>query len=199
MSSNELEYEYESYSDDETDVDPPPEASKPLKPKQSNLEAAREAKLKALEAMEAAKSEEVPVPQKKVKKPLKPGDKRSLGSSAENLKKGRATRLANIHAQKLAALNQYEIKSSSDEDEDTEPVLTRQKKPIRVDANSAKMIELEAKLEKANLLIDKLALQAKLKKQPKVIQVNVPKADQREEPKQAHPDLKHFVKRYLDL
>ena len=59
---------------------------------------------------------------------MKPDDKRKQ-TSAANIGKARLVRLERLAQQKEAAKDQYEIPSSSDEDDGTELVITRKKKP----------------------------------------------------------------------
>lgn len=145
-----------------------------------------EQKLKELEGVQLTKSG-------KVKKPLKDDDKRKV-SSAANLAKAREARMAKIAAQREAAKNQFELESSSDEEaEGTELVLSKGKKKV-VTEQDVKMRELELKLERANLMIEKLATQQKDVKKKKVIQL-VPTAVA-EPVKKAKDELK---KKYLNL
>ena len=145
-----------------------------------------EQKLKELEGVKFTKSG-------KVKKPLKDDDKRKV-SSAANLAKAREARMAKIAAQREAAKNQFELESSSDEEaEGTELVLSKGKKKV-VTEQDVKMRELELKLERANLMIEKLATQQKDVKKKKVIQL-VPTAVA-EPVKKAKDELK---KKYLNL
>lgn len=162
---NEGEYEYESVSDEETEQNVEEEVEQVAPVKQVNTE-----------------------PPKKEKKPIKENDKRKI-SSAENLKKAREARLARIRAQKEAATNQYEIESSSDDE--TEIVLTKQKKPVLVTKQEAKMRELELQLARTNLMLEKIAVQHKKKK---VIQINPAPIP----PEQAQLD-KALKKKYLNL
>ena len=145
-----------------------------------------EQKLKELEGVQLTKSG-------KVKKPLKDDDKRKV-SSAANLAKAREARMAKIAAQREAAKNQFELESSSDEEaEGTELVLSKGKKKV-VTESDVKMRELELKLERANLMIDKLVTQQKDGKRKKVIQLVATAVA--EPVKKAKDELK---KKYLNL
>lgn len=149
-------------------------------------ESEHEKQLKALEGVKFTKSG-------KVKKPLKDDDKRKV-SSAANLAKAREARMAKIAAQREAAKNHFELESSSDEEaEGTELVLSKGKKKV-VTESDVKMRELELKLEKANLMIDKLASQQKDGKRKKVIQLVA--AAPVEPVKKVKDELK---KKYLNL
>lgn len=180
MSSKELEYEYESMSEQSDD-------------EQVEEAVIEEKQLK--KPVETVVPSTVVEPPKKVKKPMKPDDKRAKGSSAKNLEKARATRLAKIAAVKEAAKNQYVIDSSeSEEEEDVQPVLTKGRKAQVVTAQEAKMREMELKLEAVSLKLEKLELQHKAKKQPKVYQITAAAAAT-----PANVQAEKIKKKYLDL
>ena len=72
--------------------------------------------------------------------------------------------MAKIAAAREAAVNQYDLESSSD-DEPTELVIQKKKKPVLATATEARLMKLE-------LMLEKIALQEKTKKKPKQIIVH---------------------------
>ena len=111
-------------------------------------------------------------------------DKRRT-TSISNVEKARIARMAKIQQQREAAANQYEIESS-DEEEPTELVLQKKKKPILATATEARLMKLE-------LMLEKLALQEKSKKKTKTI-ILQPAPVAKPEPK---PQQEHLKKRIL--
>ena len=123
---------------------------------ESNLEA---------EEVVVAEPEEVVVPRTKTGRKKTPTTDKKKVACAANLAKARVERLQRIHAEKEAAANQYEVESSS-EDEETELVLSKKKKPALVTKMEADIMKLQLQIEKMDL-----QLKQKAKKQPRVIVV----------------------------
>ena len=171
---------------DHNDAENPEQTEQNDENPENSISNFHEQKLKELEGVQLTKSG-------KVKKPLKDDDKRKV-SSAANLAKAREARMAKIAAQREAAKNHFELESSSDEEaEGTELVLSKGKKKV-VTESDVKMRELELKLEKANLMIDKLVTQQIDGKTKKVIQLVATAVA--EPVKKAKDELK---KKYLNL
>lgn len=136
-------------------------------------------------------SEDVPTAEAAVKSGRKKGpvsDKKKAACAA-NLAKARAERMQRITAEKEAAANQFEVESSS-EDEATELVLSRKKKPALVTKFEAEMMKLQLQVEKIEL-----QLKQKAKKQPRVIVVQ----KDVEQPAAAAKPIDAHMKRLLDL
>ena len=110
----------------------------------------------AEEAPTVVAAPEKPVGRQGKKKDPTTEDKRSK-TSVSNIEKARNARLKKIQQQREAAANQYEIESSSDEDNPTELVIQKKKKPVLATATEARLMKLE-------LLLEKIALQEKAKK-----------------------------------
>ena len=86
-------------------------------------------------------------------------------SSKLNVQKARETRAALAAQRKAVEANEYELQTSSDDDE-AELVLERKKKPKLVTALEMRMMKLE-------LTLEKLAIQEKQKKPKKVIEIQI--------------------------
>lgn len=183
MSSKSDQFEYESESDYESETDSQISLTKdPRMLLQAQIfdEAEKGSKKKIVKRADNI-NEEIPVdtpqavevaaePPKKVKKPMKEGDKRKT-SSAKNLERARATRMANIAAQKAAAAQVCEVEtSSSEEDEETELVLKKKKKPMIV-SRKDEIEKLKLEIEKGKLEKEKLEMQLKSKRRSRTVVV----------------------------
>ena len=117
------------------------------------------------EEVVVAEPEEVIIPRTKTGRKKTPTTDKKKAACAANLAKAREERLQRIQAEKEAAANQFEVESSS-EDEETELVLSRKKKPALVTKMEADIMKLQLQIEKMDL-----QLKQKAKKQPRVIVV----------------------------
>ena len=115
--------------------------------------------------LEAEGREIFELPRTKTGRKKTPITDKKKAACAANLAKAREERLQRIQAEKEAAANQYEVESSS-EDEETELVLSRKKKPALVTKMEADIMKLQLQIEKMDL-----QLKQKAKKQPRVIVV----------------------------
>ena len=105
------------------------------------------------------------IPRTKTGRKKTPITDKKKAACAANLAKAREERLQRIQAEKEAAANQFEVESSS-EDEETELVLSKKKKPALVTKMEADIMKLQLQIEKMDL-----QLKQKAKKQPRVIVV----------------------------
>ena len=117
------------------------------------------------EPEEAVEEVAVEPPRTKTGRKKTPITDKKKAACAANLAKAREERLQRIQAEKEAAANQYEVESSS-EDEETELVLSKKKKPALVTKMEADIMKLQLQIEKMDL-----QLKQKAKKQPRVIVV----------------------------
>ena len=134
--------------------------------------------------LEVAEPEEVTVPRTKTGRKKTPVTDKKKAACAANLAKAREERLQRIQAEKEAAANQYEVESSS-EDEETELVLSKKKKPALVTKMEADIMKLQLQIEKMDL-----QLKQKAKKQPRVIVV---KREEAPPPKPLDPQTKRLL------
>jgi hypothetical protein len=96
------------------------------------------------------------------------GDMRKV-ANIQNLVKARAARLARLEAAKLAAANQYEVCSSSDDDE---IILSKKHKPKIITKDEERILKLELMLEK--YILQEQEKNKRPPKEKRVIQIQLP-------------------------